>query len=347
MSFTKTWNENSPTGSDNAYDLDTFIQDFKYAIRERLAVGHKFYSDETGHSDVGYHRPGIVGVKYIGTKSEIDGLTGMEPGAIAYATDEDKSYYYSGSAWTEEGGTSAGLTGRDRYRGLTLGTASAYSVTVQADEIILQHKTSFAPLRVTAAGAIGIFMTTSGLNGRDTGVSETASTWYAIWIVSDGTTTGGVFTAIDASAPALSGYDYVARVGAVYNNASSDFNAITQYGKRVVYGTPISLEGTYPDTYTLKTVGPYSYALTTAVPPLNAYVMPVGILKCAYESAAGTARLRQTAGLSSADLLHFEARSANARPAGQFVGIGSGQLSLTIGTASVNIILCITGWIWT
>jgi len=344
MSFTKTWNENSPTGSDNAYDLDTFIQDFKYAIRERLAVGHKFYSDETGHSDVGYHRPGIVGVKYIGTKSEIDSLTGMEPGAIAYATDEDKSYYYSGSAWTEEGGASAGLTGRDRYRGLTI-TSGTDSVGVAVDEVILQHKTSFAPLRYThSTPPFSISMATSGLNGRDTGVSESASTWYAIWIVSDGTTTGGVFTAITASAPALSGYDYVARIGAIYNNASSDFNTITQYGKRVIYGTPISLEGTYPDTYTLKAAGSYSYALTTAVPPLSAYVMPVGILKCAYESAAGTARLQQS---SIGDLLHFEARSANARPAGQFVGIGSGQLSLTIGTASVNIILCITGWIWT
>jgi hypothetical protein len=342
MPFTKAWNENSPTGNDNAYDLDTFIQDFKYAIRERLAVGHKFYSDETGHSDVGYHRPGIVGVKYIGTKSAINALTGMEPGAIAYATDENKSYYYSGSAWTAEGGASAGLTGRDYYRGLAM-TSNVNSVSVTVDEVILQHKTSFAPLRVTGIDLLSIYITTSGLNGRDTGVSETPSTWYAIWLVSNGTTTGGVFTAVDASAPVLSGYDYVARVGAIYNNASSDFNLITQYGKRVIYGTPISLEGTYPGTYTTKAVGSYNYALTAAVPPLNAYVMPVGILKCAYGSATGTAQLRQAFG----ELLHFDVRSNSIRPAGQFVGVGSGDLTLVIGSASVDIILCITGWIWT
>lgn len=56
MSFTKTWSETAPAGGDDAANGDNEIRDFKFAIRERLAVDHYAYDDESGHSDVGYHK---------------------------------------------------------------------------------------------------------------------------------------------------------------------------------------------------------------------------------------------------------------------------------------------------
>ena len=56
MPFTKTWNEAAPAGGDDASNGDNEIRDGKFAIRERLAVDHYFYDDESGHSDVGYHK---------------------------------------------------------------------------------------------------------------------------------------------------------------------------------------------------------------------------------------------------------------------------------------------------
>ena len=55
-SYTKTWNESAPAGGDPARQGDNEIRDLKYAWRERFAEDHLAYDDETGHSDVGYHR---------------------------------------------------------------------------------------------------------------------------------------------------------------------------------------------------------------------------------------------------------------------------------------------------
>lgn len=57
MPFSDTWTESDPTGSTYANTLAVIItQAIKRALRERLAEDHYFYADETGHSDVGYHK---------------------------------------------------------------------------------------------------------------------------------------------------------------------------------------------------------------------------------------------------------------------------------------------------
>lgn len=56
MPFTKTWNEASPAGADDVAQGDDAIRDFKYAIRERLAVDHYFLDSEAGDAKIGYHK---------------------------------------------------------------------------------------------------------------------------------------------------------------------------------------------------------------------------------------------------------------------------------------------------
>ena len=78
--------------------------------------------------------------------------------------------------------------------------------------------------RTTASGAITVDITASGANGLDTG-SEASNTWYYVWFIeksSDGTQGGLLSTS--ATAPTMpSGYDIKRLVGAVRNNASSNF----------------------------------------------------------------------------------------------------------------------------
>jgi hypothetical protein len=56
MPFTKTWNEASPAGADDVAQGDDAIRDFKYAVRERLAVDHYFLDSEAGDAKIGFHK---------------------------------------------------------------------------------------------------------------------------------------------------------------------------------------------------------------------------------------------------------------------------------------------------
>jgi hypothetical protein len=56
MSFIKVWDESKPSGRRAKSLGDDDIREFKYAIRERLAMDHCAYEDESGHTDTGYHK---------------------------------------------------------------------------------------------------------------------------------------------------------------------------------------------------------------------------------------------------------------------------------------------------
>lgn len=53
--FIKTWDETAPAGGRDLSLGDDDIRDFKYAIRERLAEDHNFFSNEAGQSNIGKH----------------------------------------------------------------------------------------------------------------------------------------------------------------------------------------------------------------------------------------------------------------------------------------------------
>lgn len=56
MAFDKTHDETKPAGSRAISLGDDDIRELKYAFRERLAIDHYAYDDESGHSDTGYHK---------------------------------------------------------------------------------------------------------------------------------------------------------------------------------------------------------------------------------------------------------------------------------------------------
>jgi hypothetical protein len=102
MSLTRAWQESYPTDENYGYELDDYQRQIRQDVRERLAVQHKAYSDETGHSDVGEHTPGECTIAFIGDKADFPTPATSNSGCLAVATDESNQiYYWTGSAWAK------------------------------------------------------------------------------------------------------------------------------------------------------------------------------------------------------------------------------------------------------
>lgn len=156
-------------------------------------------------------------------------------------------------------------------------------VTVTADELMVETTTNlYSTLR---AISVTPSLAVSGVNGLDTGTSA-ISTWYAIWIISNGTTTAGLLS-LSATAPTMpAGYTYKARVGWVRSDATANKYPLsfTQAGRNVQYkvaagsnvtGVPVLASGAAGST----TIPTYiSTNVSSAVPTTAARIR--GNLSC-------------------------------------------------------------------
>ena len=121
-------------------------------------------------------------------------------------------------------------------RNLSINVTSTTAITASADFISMVNASSQA---VTASSFTGSINTaTSGvLGGLDTGTIA-ASSWYYVWAVSNGVTSGCVLS-LSSSTPGatiLAAYPYVARIGAVLTaSGTSGLIATIQRGNRVRY----------------------------------------------------------------------------------------------------------------
>ncbi len=103
-------------------------------------------------------------------------------------------------------------------------------VDVAADEVLL--KDSSGKPYLAAVVSVTMDVTANGANALDTG-SEAVSTWYYLWIISDGTTVSGLLS-VSSTAPTLPGsYTFKALVGAVRNDASGNFGTFYQQDRQV------------------------------------------------------------------------------------------------------------------
>jgi len=112
------------------------------------------------------------------------------------------------------------------------GTSVFTAIDIDADAVVV-HDTSNLAARLTSVNLTAT-ITTSGLNGLDTG-SETTATWYHIWVIYNGSTTGSLLSISDSAPTLPSGYTFKGYVGAIYNSAAGNFITLRQVG-RVAYG---------------------------------------------------------------------------------------------------------------
>ncbi|MBI5815882.1 MAG: hypothetical protein HZB29_09765 [Nitrospinae bacterium] len=143
------------------------------------------------------------------------------------------------------------------YSGLLIAnntTNPSYQMGISASEITLDDGTYYKNYHSVAVTAD---ITAAGANGRDTG-SEAASTWYYIWIIGKADGTVASLLSTSSTAPAMpSGYTYKRRVGAIYNDASSNFWRTLQTDNTVrtthAFNTGVYLSAGTATTYTLLT----------------------------------------------------------------------------------------------
>jgi hypothetical protein len=154
------------------------------------------------------------------------------------------------------------------HENLVVKYAGAATVDIDADAVVLFDSGGlskrFAALNATLA------VTAAGANGLDTG-SEGSSRWYHIWAIgkTDGTLDG--LLSESASAPTLpSGYTYKGYLGAVYNDASSNFVDFIQSG---------DLAGTRRDLTTNQVLASGTQTSYTAI-SLAAAVPPTATAVC-------------------------------------------------------------------
>lgn len=100
-------------------------------------------------------------------------------------------------------------------------------IDIDADWVILEDSNSeiFKATTVNLTADIAA----SGANGLDIG-SEAADTWYYLWVIYNGTTVASLISASSTAPTMPTGYTFKGLVGAVRNNASSNFLGMKQVG---------------------------------------------------------------------------------------------------------------------
>ena len=97
--YTTAWDETLPPGKESKSLGDNRIKELKNQIRERLATEHSAITEEVGDAKL-LHLPGKTSVLYYGTTTQINALTGMSEGALAFDTTIGALKIYTSSAWT-------------------------------------------------------------------------------------------------------------------------------------------------------------------------------------------------------------------------------------------------------
>ncbi len=132
------------------------------------------------------------------------------------------------------------------YTNLVLQTTGNNTATLTADEIIAQDSSGIPTRLASVSTTLNISnqwtANSSVIDGRGIGISDSADTWYYIWIVNGTTGTGIVATTESTLAGALadvgSGYNtYGILVGEFRNNVSSNFESILKKGYISQYTT--------------------------------------------------------------------------------------------------------------
>lgn len=137
------------------------------------------------------------------------------------------------SRWKQGVPTVAGSLGGS-YRGLGVVVTNDTTVNITANTLLLNSAVGAAVRR--AGFSETCVITTSGLNGLDSG-SESSSTWYAVYAVyNPSTNVNGCLLSTSDTTPVLpAGFTFFNRFGWVRNNGSSNLYRTIQKGTKASY----------------------------------------------------------------------------------------------------------------
>ncbi len=102
----ETWDVGTPAYDEDRNLGDDRIREAKRALVERLAVAHYIYTTESGHEDIGWHKPGgaVINSGLAANKPTTE-LTGRVAGHFYFETDTGKQVMWNDvtSAWDTVG----------------------------------------------------------------------------------------------------------------------------------------------------------------------------------------------------------------------------------------------------
>jgi hypothetical protein len=143
--------------------------------------------------------------------------------------------YCNGSAWTTIAiGGACGAQGAFKNLKVTNSTVASPNsqMAVTADADCLYDGTTFT--YVTSVNVTASTACSGSPNCIDSG-SVAASTWYSVWIISNGSTTASLLSQAPTSPTMPTGYVYKARVGWVLTDSSKNFMRTMQLGRQAHY----------------------------------------------------------------------------------------------------------------
>ena len=204
-----------------------------YAARDNAAF-NAILSSHSGTSIPSYAVAGTIWVDTNTPSTSINTLyyyDGSESIAIGYIdVTNNKFYPYA----------QIGVQGEYKNLLIKNGSTADEQVDVDADWINLENSTG-VQLRASSVN-LTVSNIVAGANGLASDETLTASTWYYIWVYSDGATTAGLLSSkyTNASPPTFPVTDpYKACVGAMYADGDKDWTVLVQIDNKVAYGETV------------------------------------------------------------------------------------------------------------
>lgn len=216
----------SDTGAANAYVVTLTPALSAYTNGQSLSF--KAANACTGASTVNFG-PSVLNIKRLDGSDVTAG--DIVAGQIVKGTVDGTTFWLQNPAAALA--TQFAVLGTRRNLALSADGVAA-AVSISFDELMLEDGSN--RYKVVRSGALSINTTTTGANGLDTGVLA-ASTWYAVWVISNGTTTAGLISTSSASPTLPTGYTFKARVGWIRTDGTASKIPLSfkQYGDRVIY----------------------------------------------------------------------------------------------------------------
>jgi hypothetical protein len=143
---------------------------------------------------------------------------------------------------TTEGSYAGGFGAVSNLRMKNSATNPTYQVVINAGGVTVRNGSKLLQLFDVS---LTISITESGANGLDTG-AEAANSWYYIWVIYNLSTAtiAGLLSASSTNPVMPSGYTYKSMVGAVRNDASSNFVVFSQTNEEFSYSARRARSGT-------------------------------------------------------------------------------------------------------
>lgn len=189
-----------------------------------------------------------------------------------------------------------------KIQGLKVSRVSTSTNHVLWDYVVLTDSSGNVYVNGTAGSIVTTDISVNGaVNRLDTGTVAN-NTWYYIYIISDGTTTGGLYSTSPTSPVMPSGYTYKLLVGAVKTNGSAQIIDSSQIQDRFFWVTPV----TVVSNDTTNTGSVQTIDLASAIPAFIAWEAELFCFLSATYSAAGarglSASLRRTGAAAGASM---------------------------------------------